>query len=202
MASKIIFITGATCSGKSTVKNFLCENITNIQALPLHTNRPKRETDIEGIDYIFNTDEEIKDLIYAEKPFEFTYYKTPHGDWYYCTSKDDIKDDTTYIISASVDTLCRYYKNIFKLPFDVTIIPIYIKTTLNAMEIRYYERSENKDDPEIERRILDDYRKYNDGKYSNILDLIIPEENTFLNLSVTNIDKLLNKILNRVKELI
>ena len=200
MNTKIIFITGSTCSGKTSLQNYLLKNISKeINLIKLHTTRIKREEDKINSNYIFDTLYDLKDYIISDKIYEKIFYKTNYGNWYYYTLKEDIKKDKLNIIAGSIDTLSRYYQNIFELDFDITIIPIYLYTDYNTMKERYNLRE--KDDKEMDRRIIDDYIKYN-SKYSNFINSIIPEDNIFKNTSNIDKDLLFKNILNRINEII
>lgn len=200
MNTKIIFITGSTCSGKTSLQNYLLKNISKeINLIKLHTTRNKREEDKVNSNYIFDIEMDLKDYIISDKIYEKIFYKTNYGNWYYYTLKEDIKKDKLNIIAGSIDTLSRYYQNIFELDFDVTIIPIYLYTDYNTIKKRYNSRE--KDNKEMNRRIIDDYIKYN-SKYSNFINNIIPEDNIFKNTSNTDKDILFKNILNRINEII
>ena len=201
MLSKIIFITGPSCSGKTSLKEYILFNTKSIHNLPLHTTRPQREDEVDGEDYFFDNEEDLKDYILSDMIFEKVGYSTAHGYWYYYTLKKDIRQYGTNLVCASIDTLSRYYKEMLDLELDVKIIPIFLNTDLDTMMSRYLKRSDNKKDLEIERRINDDYKKYNE-EYKNFIDSVIPDDNIFLNVLGTDKDKLFDDILNRIKELI
>lgn len=202
MGSKIIFITGATCSGKSSLKKFILDNTSNIHNLQLHTTRPKRD-DEDDSDYIFEIPEQFDEYIQEDRLLEYMGYDTAYGKWFYGTLKDDIKEGKIYIISGSVDALVRYMSEIKEENLDIKIIPIYLLVSKECMRKRYYKRiGRGLNDPEVERRIDDDYKKYNsiNNEYHKILT-DIPEKNTFMN-SYSDKDKLFKIILERVKDLI
>ncbi|WP_125710192.1 guanylate kinase [Lacticaseibacillus porcinae] len=70
MAHRLIVITGATGTGKTTVSRYLTQTY-NIQRVMTHTTRPKRYNEVEGIDYAFETpasfdhNHYIEDVTYA-----------------------------------------------------------------------------------------------------------------------------------------
>lgn len=201
MSSNIIFITGPTCSGKTTIKKYLLENIKDSKNLLLNTTRPIRDGEIDGVDYNFDIDENLAEYIKSNRLFEYIMYETSHGNWWYYTLKNSIKDNNTYIISASIDTLFRYYKNILNLDMVVRIIPIVLETEKETIEKRYKQRqSDNQDDPEIERRINSDIEKYK--KYEYLIEKIVLYDNIFLNTGEKDLNELCEHISNRVTEII
>ncbi len=53
-AQKLIVITGATGTGKTTVSRYLREHY-HIERVMTHTTRPKRPGEVDGVDYFFET---------------------------------------------------------------------------------------------------------------------------------------------------
>ena len=79
----LIIISGTTCAGKGTVIKKLLANHNDIVLSVSYTSRPKREHEINGVDYYFVTDKEFEDKIrnhdfleYAKVQYE-AYYGTP-----------------------------------------------------------------------------------------------------------------------------
>lgn len=201
MLSKIIFITGPSCSGKTSLKEYILANTQSIYNLPLHTTRPQRDGEVDKVDYFFDTEDDLKEYILLDGIFEKTSYFTAHGTWHYYTLKNDIRKYGTNLVCGSIDTLSRYYKEMLDLEIDVKIIPIFLNTDIATMVSRYLERNRRQEDPEITRRALNDFKKYN-SDYKNFIDSVIPDDNVFLNVEDTNKNELFKIILNRIKELI
>ena len=57
----LIIISGTTCAGKGTVIKKLLEKNDNLTLSISYTSRPKRENEIEGVDYYFVTKEEFEE---------------------------------------------------------------------------------------------------------------------------------------------
>lgn len=78
MQHRLIVITGATGTGKTTVSRYLTQTY-NIQRVMTHTTRPKRFNEVEGIDYAFETPESfaanhyIEDVTYAGYQYGSSY---------------------------------------------------------------------------------------------------------------------------------
>ena len=79
----LIIISGTTCAGKGTVIKKLLSNHNDIVLSTSYTSRPKRETEIDGVDYYFVSKEEFERKIengdfleYAQVQYG-SYYGTP-----------------------------------------------------------------------------------------------------------------------------
>ena len=73
----LIIISGTTCAGKGTVIKKLLSNHNDIVLSTSYTSRPKRETEIDGVDYYFVSKEEFKRKI--ENEYELLYNKNKEG---------------------------------------------------------------------------------------------------------------------------
>lgn len=79
----LIIISGTTCAGKGTVIKKLLANHNDIVLSTSYTSRPKRESEIDGVDYYFVSKEEFERKIangdfleYAQVQYG-SYYGTP-----------------------------------------------------------------------------------------------------------------------------
>lgn len=79
----LIIISGTTCAGKGTVIKKLLSNHNDITLSVSYTSRPKRDSEINGIDYYFVSESEFKEKInngdfleYAQVQYG-AYYGTP-----------------------------------------------------------------------------------------------------------------------------
>jgi guanylate kinase (EC 2.7.4.8) len=73
-------------AGKTTVANFIIRDVENIRRVITATTRPKREGEVEGVDYIFLTVEEFEQGI---REGMFLEYAKVYGN-YYGTPKDQV----------------------------------------------------------------------------------------------------------------
>ena len=83
----LIIISGTTCAGKGTVIKKILENHNDIVLSVSYTSRPKREHEIDGVDYYFVTSEEFEKKIENNDFLE--YAKVQYGA-YYGTPKAEI----------------------------------------------------------------------------------------------------------------
>jgi len=112
---KRIFITGCACSGKDyLIKKF--ENRGYTFGV-YYTTRPKREGEIEGVDYHYISVEYFIKLIDENKLKEYTL----HNNWYYGLSSEEFDNKDVFIISMK--SYLKYSKEdldkIFKIFLDI-----------------------------------------------------------------------------------
>lgn len=78
MKHRLIVITGATGTGKTTVSRYL-EETYNVHRVMTHTTRPKRVGEVDGVDYAFETpasfakNHYIEDVAYAGYQYGSSY---------------------------------------------------------------------------------------------------------------------------------
>lgn len=83
----LIVISGTTCAGKGSVIKKLLERHNDIDLSISYTTRPKREKEINGVDYYFVTPEEFEEKIKNE---EFLEYAKVQYNAYYGTPKKEV----------------------------------------------------------------------------------------------------------------
>lgn len=116
---------GKSSSGKDTILKRLLEDreLNLIPVIP-YTTRPKRSSEVNGIEYYFIDEETLAKYEKAGAVFEKRAYKTVNGVWYYCTLDDGQIDlrAGNYIL---IGTLEAYLK--LKVYFgEDNIVPLYI----------------------------------------------------------------------------
>lgn len=85
----LIIISGTTCAGKGTVIKKLLENHNDIVLSTSYTTRPKRENEIDGVDYYFVSTEEFEKKIANDEFLE--YAKVQYGSYYGTPKKEVIE---------------------------------------------------------------------------------------------------------------
>lgn len=85
----LIIISGTTCAGKGTVIERLLERNKNLSLSISYTSRPKRENEIDKVDYYFVTKEEFERKI---KAGDFLEYAKVQYEAYYGTPKKEVID--------------------------------------------------------------------------------------------------------------
>ena len=76
----LLIISGTTCAGKGTVIKKLLTNHNDIILSTSYTSRPKRESEIDGIDYYFVTKDEFEAKIKNNDFLE--YAQVQYGAYY------------------------------------------------------------------------------------------------------------------------
>lgn len=71
----LLVLSGPTCAGKDAVMRQLLERNSNLIRLVTTNSRPKREEEIEGVDYYFVSREEFEKLISEGAFFEWVEYR-------------------------------------------------------------------------------------------------------------------------------
>ena len=95
MINIIVFI-GPSASGKSTIRELM-----KLKKLITYTTRPKRENEIDGVDYHFTDQDTLKDMISNGKLLEYSKY----GNYYYGSSILSIQEaiNKNEIVSIILD---------------------------------------------------------------------------------------------------
>ena len=83
----LIIISGTTCAGKGTVIKRLLANHKDIVLSTSYTSRPKRDSEVDGVDYYFVTPEEFERKI---KNGDFLEYAQVQYGAYYGTPKKEV----------------------------------------------------------------------------------------------------------------
>ena len=94
----IIIFSGPSGVGKSTIINNL-SNDFNFYFSTSHTTRPQRESEIEGKDYYFISEDEFNSMISNDEFLEYERY----GSYYYGTSKKELDRDDIIILDLEVN---------------------------------------------------------------------------------------------------
>lgn len=145
---KLIFvILGKSGAGKTHLAKEICKYF-NYERIISTTSRPKREGEVEGVDYIFRTKEEMLKLNSDNKFIEIASY----NGWYYGTEKETIEKIKGNCVIVLEPKGYKKYKQIY----GDRVIGIYIDVKDKIRLIRTLNREENPNCYEICRRLLSD----------------------------------------------
>ena len=156
---KIVLLMGESSTGKDTLKSAILKRTEfseyGFKNIVLHTTRPIRTGEVDGIDYHYVDDKKMKQLDLDGKIIEKRSYDTIYGIWNYFTCSDAIDLKNNYL---TVNTLVAYdqFLNYFG---SEALVPILIKidTGLRLQRALYRERSQvNPKYAEMCRRFLAD----------------------------------------------
>ena len=126
MKKKIILV-GKAASGKDYFRSYLIYK--GYKTSISHTTRPKRATEVNGIDYYY-----ISKLNFIFKKLTFFFFENKKfNNWFYGTSKAEMKHGDVFIFTPSgINSLPeKFLKECFVIYFD---IPVHVR--INRLEKR------------------------------------------------------------------
>lgn len=134
MDKKIIVITGASGTGKTTISKYL-KNTYHIPSVITHTTRLPRDGEKDGIDYYFETEDSFLKNHYLEK-VEYS------GHWYGSSEESLNKTWEKYdAASIVVDTKGAIsYKERYKENAIVIFLEVDLKTVAQRLKLRGDDR--------------------------------------------------------------
>lgn len=150
----IFYIMGKSASGKDSVYKCLLEKDASLNKVNIYTTRPKRENELEGIEYHFVDENFLKEN--ASKIIEKRVYHTVFGDWYYATLDDGyIKSDKNYIMIGTLES----YNSLKEYYGEDKVYPIFLEVDNEERKKRAINRenpNNKKGLEELERRFVAD----------------------------------------------
>lgn len=174
----LVILSGASGSGKATIKKELLKRNANIISLPSYTDRKPRPGEVDGIEYNFISTEEFENLIKNDDLYEYD----KHHNNYYGTSKSILNEKikTGKIIIKDIEE--NGTENLLKLLKDkVKIVTIFLKVPKDVLKKRLIERNLNLSIEDIERRL--NRFEYEESKI-NLYDYVIKNNDLEKTLSI------------------
>lgn len=147
---KILAIFGKSGSGKDTIKKWLGEK-ANVKIIIPHTTRPKRDSEMNMVDYYFVAKEAF------ERNRGYYYTISEFNNWLYgnpLSDLDDIKINVGVFNIQDIKQMLACDK--------IEVFPLLIKAADNIRLLRCLKREEYPDCSEICRRFLADEKDFND----------------------------------------
>lgn len=126
----MLVLIGESASGKSTIEKELVK--LGMSKITSYTTRPKRDGEVDGIDYHFITDAEFE---YMKKNGRFAEH-TEYRKWHYAIAKEDCIDDAVVVLEP------RGYHMISKIP-GLHIVSFYILVDDRERMIRMIQRGDD-----------------------------------------------------------
>lgn len=169
----LILLVGQTGVGKDTVANLL-----PYKKVCSYTTRPKRESEVNGREHIFVSNNYMKYMLEYKKDKIFA--KTKIGEYSYCALLDDIKAKTNvYIVDPNgVKEIKNVIRQNMFLKNNIKLITIYLHL---PFEIRY-ERSSVRDVKHhkeyFEKRNDAENEEFENFRCSGQYDILIYNENS------------------------
>lgn len=187
----LIAIIGPSGSGKDTLMNQLLEiGGDKFHKVINHTTRPKREHEVNGINYHFVSEEDFAKMVLNMDMIEATSF----NDWFYGTSITSLKEDCINVGVFNPTGLEIIYENCK----DIQLIVIYLVVSDKSRLLRQLNREENPNVDEIVRRYQTDKEDFNNFKETTEIPYICANNENLIDCS-TNTKTIINYALALLK---
>lgn len=208
MSNKIITLIGKSCSGKDTAYKRVCEELKqeglwdelNIVQAVMHTTRPMRPNETEGVQYHFCDVDFYKQEEEANRVIECRPYNTKYGIWYYFTHKSAIDLDNHNYFNMNTIEGFNATKAYFETTSSDILVPIYLFCDDGVRLQRAINRELERENPQYDemcRRFLADQSDFSEENLSRIPNLTRIDNNKNLNDTVAELKDVVIKSLKR-----
>lgn len=161
----IFILMGKSASGKDTIYSRLLED-EELGLVPyvIHTTRPMREGETDGVEYHFSDEKELEDYEKEGRLIECRTYDTVYGPWHYFTVDDGLDiDDSSYLYIGTLES----YEKMRDFYGAKKVFPIYIEVEDGLRLERALGREKQREEPayaEMCRRFLGDAEDFSEDK--------------------------------------
>ena len=159
---RIFYVMGKSSVGKDTIYNMLVnDKELGLKTIVGYTTRPMREGEVNGREYFFVDEDELKKLEQAGKVIEKRGYNTVYGVWNYFTVDDENinLNENNYVLIGTLES----YRNVRDYYGNEVVVPIYIEVEDGVRLIRAINREMTQNTPKYEelcRRFLADAKDF------------------------------------------
>ena len=154
---KLLIIAGKSGVGKDTVmREVLAKTKGKSHKVITCTTRPKRENEIDGVDYYFKNELEFTSMIFEDKILEAQEF----NEWFYGTPRESILDDVVNIIALSPEGIEGIYDVVTEK--EMQIVVVYLVANDKIRIKRALDREKEPDIREIFRRYETDEEDFED----------------------------------------
>ena len=158
----IYCLVGKSGTGKDTVmERILSDNDLKIEKIVPYTTRPKRENEIEGVNYHYVDIPKMEQMEKEGLIIERRSYDTVHGVWNYFTADKDIDRQRDYIIITTQQALERFVEKFGQDNIYVIYLQLDDKVRLERCIARE-AMQENPNYKEVCRRFLTDEEDFDE----------------------------------------
>ena len=158
----IYCLVGKSGNGKDTVmEQILSDNNLKIEKIVPYTTRPKRENEIEGVNYHYVDIPKMEQMEKEGLIIERRSYDTVHGVWNYFTADKDIDRQRDYIIITTQEALERFVEKFGQDNIYVIYLLLDDKVRLERCIARE-AMQENPNYKEVCRRFLTDEEDFDE----------------------------------------
>ena len=169
MKTKLLALFGESSSGKDSIRNWLIKNY-HINGIISYTTRPKRENEIDGIDYYFVSKDEFMKLYLENKIMSwFTF-----NDWFYGLGVDSFSKNKLNVGVLNI----RQIEGMLESP-EIITLPIWIQAHDKTRLLRSINREKDPDYEEICRRFLADKKDFKDINFYHEIYLNDNDDNNY-----------------------
>ena len=165
MTNKFVALVGASATGKSTVERILQEEFGYKRCISM-TTRPKRDYEVDGVDYYFVTIEDLDQLAQEGLLAE----RTCFNGWHYSLTVAEVEDGGVVVIEPNG------LRQIIERVGRENVFVVYLTLSDKARLVRSLVARDDNDVDEVIRRFLAD-RKDMQGMV-DIADITIRNEDS------------------------
>lgn len=168
MVNHIFCLVGKSCSGKDTLRARILERCPDLVPVIPYTTRPRRTGEVEGQDYCFVTEEQLRQYEARDQVIEKREYHTVQGRWTYFTLRFPLDRDRLLITTLDgAGALIDAYGS-----QAVCIVYLHVDDRTRLLRcIDREERQENPDYAEVCRRFLADQSDFTDDRLAQFPNL-------------------------------
>ena len=128
LQNSIIVLVGASGTGKTLLANLFAKKYSFTKVVT-HTTRPKRNSEVDGIDYYFCTKEEFERMVNSKKTLEYV----TNYDNYYGTFQSDCQARSIIVLDIRGAKTWKEYAKSIGLSVIVVLVNLSPETRLNRM---------------------------------------------------------------------
>lgn len=151
----LLCILGFSASGKDTLTEKLINKYSFSKVIQ-YTSRPKRESEIDGVNYHFINKASFEEGIANNDFASFREFNTTEGRWYYGIKKETLESTKRKILIIDIEGLIQIKENIK----CKDLLSIFIDVDLE-LRLERVKKRVDADMQEFERRAKDDESKKN-----------------------------------------
>lgn len=152
---KVIAICGKSASGKDTVQKEMCRD-KDFHKIISTTTRPRRQNEVEGVDYYYVDSQEMFNKIADGTMLEATFFDVaPNETWFYGTSVEALSKDRINVGVFNIDGIFNLREN-----DEIELFCVYLDAPGKIRLLRSLNREDNPNVDEIIRRYSADEKDF------------------------------------------
>lgn len=159
---KLIIPMGKTGTGKDTIARFILDQLFIIPIIS-YTTRPIRDTEVDGREHWFITDEEMEKIV-SDQETLLAYTKNKDTGYQYCASLHGLDPDGTYtyILNPSA------YLNMIKTHPDLETVVLFMDLPEDEIKKRTKLRGDKKD--AVKTRLDEEREEFDSFKMKHFME--------------------------------